>query len=120
MDYKILLCLCVLLLVTTRINSQSEILNRSQFHVSLDEESNYLLDWSYDLSEKTMQFTVRVKTTGWVGFGISPYTGKMPGSDIVIGWIDKNGKAYLKVATIQHVLTKCMWVFFIKYFRFTA
>ena len=107
---KILRWLCALLLLTSRINSQSGIWNPNQFHVSLDEESNYLLDWSYDISQKTMQFTVRVKTTGWIGFGLSPYTGKMPGSDIVIGWVDENGKAHLKV-TILHPLTKYMLAF---------
>ena len=69
----------------------------TQFHVSMDEDLHYLLDWSYNNDDSTMTFTIRVKTTGWVGFGISPYTGKMPGSDIVIGWVDNNGKAYLQV-----------------------
>lgn len=108
MDNKIVLCLCSLLLLIASINSQSGVLNINQFHVSLDEASNYLLKWSYDSSQKTMQFVVRVKTTGWIGFGISPYTGKMPGSDIVIGWVDKNGKAHLKVFIILNLLMKYM------------
>ncbi|EDV25401.1 uncharacterized protein TRIADDRAFT_55460 [Trichoplax adhaerens] len=62
----------------------------------MDEDLNYKLDWTFDRFQKTMTFTVRVKTTGWVGFGISPYTGKMPGSDVVIGWVDSSGKAYLQ------------------------
>ena len=110
MDSKIPLCLCIVFFLMTKISAQSGMANPNQFHVSLDEESNYLLEWSYDVSQKTMQFTVRVKTTGWIGFGLSPYTGKMPGSDIVIGWVDENGKAHLKV-TILRPLTKYMLAF---------
>ncbi|RDD36646.1 DBH-like monooxygenase protein 2-like protein [Trichoplax sp. H2] len=68
----------------------------ANFHVSIDEDLNYLLDWSYNEQDSTMEFTVRIKTTGWVGFGISPYTGQMPESDVVIRWVDSNGKAYLQ------------------------
>ncbi|EDV25400.1 uncharacterized protein TRIADDRAFT_55459 [Trichoplax adhaerens] len=67
-----------------------------QYHVSMDEDSNYRMHWSFNNQDKIMQFTVEVKTTGWIGFGISPYTGQMPGSDVVIGWVDSNGKAYLQ------------------------
>lgn len=31
-----------------------------------------------------------VETTGWIGFGLSP-NGGMPGSDIVMAWIDADG-----------------------------
>lgn len=76
---------------------QSQAPYQHEFHAPLDEDSNYLLDWSFDNAEKTMTFTVRVKTTGWIGFGISPYTGKMPGSDVIIAWVDNEGKAHLQV-----------------------
>ncbi|RDD36647.1 DBH-like monooxygenase protein 1-like protein [Trichoplax sp. H2] len=78
------------------ITVKSETTGQHEFHASLDEDLKYLLDWTFDNNKKTMTFTVRVKTTGWIGFGISPYTGKMPGSDIVIMWVDNNGKVYLQ------------------------
>ncbi|XP_065897525.1 putative DBH-like monooxygenase protein 2 isoform X2 [Dysidea avara] len=38
---------------------------------------------------------VRVQTTGWIGLGFSP-NGQMPGSDVVIGWVDNTGKRFLQ------------------------
>ncbi|XP_074647533.1 DBH-like monooxygenase protein 1 [Tubulanus polymorphus] len=62
----------------------------------LDHKMKYLLEWKYD--EKEMKggkitFRVTVKTTGYVGFGLSE-NGAMKGSDIVIGWVN-GGKAQL-------------------------
>lgn len=74
---------------------------KHEFHAPLDEDLKYLLDWSFDEAKQIINFTVRVKTTGWVGFGISPYTGKMPGSDVVIGWVDEYGKAHLQVLAMK-------------------
>lgn len=67
------------------------------FQAVLDREGMYELYWSYDLEEETISFAVRVKTEGWVGFGLSP-NGQMPGSDVVIGWVDNQGNAYLHVS----------------------
>ena len=67
------------------------------FQAVLDREGLYELYWSYDLEEETISFAVRVKTEGWVGFGLSP-NGQMPGSDVVIGWVDNQGNAYLHVS----------------------
>lgn len=39
---------------------------------------------------------MHVKTTGWVGFGISP-DGKIRDSDLFIGWV-KDGDAYFSVS----------------------
>jgi len=57
----------------------------------------YELYWSYDLEEETISVAVRVQTDGCVGFGLSP-NGQMPGSDVVIGWVDDQGNAYLHVS----------------------
>ena len=59
-------------------------------------EGYYYLFWNFSSIDETIQFAVRVKTTGWVGFGISP-NGQMPGSDVVIGWIDRQ-KSYFHVS----------------------
>ena len=68
----------------------------------MDENGNiYRLHWNIDIGDQTVHFAVNVSTTGWVGFGLSP-NGGMPGSDVVIGWVDDSGKAFLDVG-----LTKC-------------
>ena len=56
----------------------------------------YELYWTFDNTAKTISFAVRVQTTGWVGFGLSP-NGQMPNSDVVIGWVD-NGETFLHVS----------------------
>ena len=58
-------------------------------------EGDYYLFWNFSKSDETIQFAVRVKTTGWIGFGISP-NGQMPGSDVIIGWIGED-KSYFHV-----------------------
>ncbi|XP_070564696.1 DBH-like monooxygenase protein 1 homolog [Ptychodera flava] len=54
----------------------------------LDADENFHVYWKFD-KEKII-FEINVRTTGWVGFGFSP-NGGMPGSDIVIGWVLKDG-----------------------------
>ncbi|XP_062515715.1 DBH-like monooxygenase protein 1 homolog [Corticium candelabrum] len=56
----------------------------------------YLLCWKVDWSDRSITFSAKVATTGWIGLGFSP-TGFMPNSDVVIGWV-KDGQGYLKVA----------------------
>lgn len=65
-------------------------------------DSLYDLYWSFNRKAETISFAVRVKTTGWVGFGLSP-NGGMTGSDIVIGWVDDDGKAFLHVSLVFDV-----------------
>ena len=38
------------------------------------------------IEQNVIQFESHVKTTGWVGIGVSP-VGMMDGSDIAIGWV---------------------------------
>ena len=56
----------------------------------------YQLQWTFDVVQQTITFNVLVKTTGWVGFGLSP-DGGMVGSDVVTGWVNDTG-AYLQVS----------------------
>ena len=60
----------------------------------------YQLYWNIDRTgdplTSTISFAVRVRTTGWVGLGISP-TGDMTGSDVVIGWVNDQGDYFMKV-----------------------
>ena len=68
-------------------------------HVAyLDPNENYKLYWSVKDADKSIHFATEVKTTGWVGFGISVgLTGSMKNADIVVGWVDSNGKPHLEV-----------------------
>ncbi len=68
-----------------------------RFSAILDRDGLYELHWNYDLSAQTISFAVRVQTTGWVGFGISP-DGGMVGSDVVIGWVESDGTVQFHVS----------------------
>ncbi|ODM93184.1 DBH-like monooxygenase protein 2 [Orchesella cincta] len=61
--------------------------------VNLDSRGKYVLEWSVDWKEQRVYFNVTASTNGWVGFGLSK-KGTMKGADIVIGGVDKGGKAY--------------------------
>ena len=58
------------------------------FNVTLVQDT-YWLYWNFNHTTQNISFAVRVKTTGWIGFGLSP-NGQMPGSDVVIGWVDES------------------------------
>ena len=47
---------------------------------------SYELYWNFDAATQNLSIAVRVQTTGYIGFGISP-NGGMPNSDVVIGWV---------------------------------
>ena len=57
----------------------------------------YELYWNFDNEAETISFAVRVQTTGWVGFGLSP-NGQMPNSDVVIGWVTDDGETMFHVS----------------------
>ena len=57
----------------------------------------YTLYWNFDTAEQTITFAVKARTNGWVGFGISP-NGGMVNSDVVIGWVNNEGQAFLDVS----------------------
>ena len=67
-----------------------------RFSATADDNGQYGIYWNFDLDTETISFAVRVNTTGWVGFGLSS-NGGMPGSDVVIGWVDHTGKVFFNV-----------------------
>ena len=87
-----------------------------RFSATLDPNGQYELYWNYNLTAGTISFAVRVQTTGWVGFGLSP-NGQMPGSDVVIGWVDSNGGVHFHVresetfniAGVDILITVCVY-----------
>jgi len=88
--------LLVFLLVVYNVSSTRDLPAAYRFSTTLDQNGLYELYWNYNLTQQTISFAVRVQTTGWVGFGVSP-NGQMPGSDVVIGWIDNNGRVQFDV-----------------------
>ena len=85
----------VLLLFTRPCSGVHDLATDYAFTATLHE--SYELFWSYDLDAETISFAVRVRTEGWVGFGLSP-NGQMPGSDVIIGWVDEEGRAFFHVS----------------------
>ena len=88
----------VLSLFTLTVSGTQDLSQEYRFSATLDSDGQYKLHWNYNLSAQIISFAVRVQTTGWVGFGISP-NGGMVGSDVVIGWVEGDG-------TVQFEVTK--------------
>lgn len=65
-----------------------EELDSYRFNAKLSD--TYTIYWSFDLDPESIHFAVSARTTGWVGFGLSP-NGQMPRSDVVIGWVANDG-----------------------------
>ena len=87
----------VLLLLVSQSSAQSSADLSSAYQFSANLHERYTLYWSINNDAQTIRFAVRVRTTGWVGFGLSP-NGQMPQSDVVIGWVDNTGRSYFDVS----------------------
>ncbi len=71
-----------------------------------DIPEQYQLFWKLVDNDEFIQFEMHCKTTGWVGFGLSP-NGDMPGADITIGWVDTNGQVQLRVSISFYYIVCC-------------
>ena len=71
----------------------------------------YTLHWNFTRETKMIYFAVNASTAGWVGYGLSP-NGGMVGSDVVIGWVNKDGAAYFKVSECMNNNTPFLLWFF--------
>lgn len=86
------------LIAASQAVTDAELTQKYRFSKVLDGSSNnYKLYWSFNRQEETITFAVRVGTTGWIGFGLSP-NGQMPNSDVVVGWVDTSGTAHFHVS----------------------
>ena len=65
---------------------------------------NYRLCWAYNSSKEMFYFTVAVKTTGWIAFGVSTRRGGMIGYDIMVGGVDSRGNGYIAVRNLVIVI----------------
>ena len=88
--------LAALLIVQVNAHTHDELSEQYTYSVRLDTTGHYTMFYSYDEASSVLRIAVRVQTTGWIGLGISP-NGQMPGSDVVMGWVDQSGKAFLQV-----------------------
>ena len=95
-------CAAILLVFFVSCTSADHDLE-TEYSFSATLHNDYKLYWSYDLAAETIRFAVRVRTEGWVGFGLSP-NGQMPGSDVVIGWVTDQGDVVFHVNLVCAVL----------------
>ncbi|XP_055346152.1 DBH-like monooxygenase protein 2 homolog [Paramacrobiotus metropolitanus] len=63
------------------------------YNVTLNGQ-NAKAEWR-KVGEDRIEFQVTAPTTGWFGLGLSP-SGSMRGADILVGWIDENGKGHIE------------------------
>ena len=87
-------------LLTISYCGHDELVASYRFNVQLSD--SYTIYWTFDIETKYIQFAIRVQTTGWVGFGLSP-NGQMPRSDVVIGWVNNNGIVFFHVSSNNYV-----------------
>ena len=91
-----LIILAALLIVQVNAHTHDELSEQYTYSVQLDTAGNYTMFYSYDEASSILRIAVRVQTNGWIGLGISPNS-QMPGSDVVIGWVDESGTPFLQV-----------------------
>ena len=88
--------LTTLFIVQINAHTHDELSSQYTYSVQLDNESRYTMFYTYDENLSILRIAVLVQTTGWIGLGISP-NGQMPGSDVVMGWVDESGRPFLQV-----------------------
>ena len=64
--------------------------------------NNYRLYWAYNSTNEMFYFTVVVKTTGWIAFGVSTQRGRMNGYDVMVGGV-ANSNGYISVRKLIYV-----------------
>ena len=103
------LCLLVLGLITRLAAGDShteappnegnqELLARYPNFIVLTSKT-YELYWKYTEGTSRLDIAVRVKTTGWVGLGVSE-RGNMVNSDLAVGWVTDQGETVLQVGLV--------------------
>ncbi|XP_078722728.1 DBH-like monooxygenase protein 1 homolog [Lampetra fluviatilis] len=61
---------------------------------------NFNVSWAFDKEQIVLE--AQVRTLGWIGLGLSS-TGRMAGSDVVVGWVDSAAATHLVDAHIEGV-----------------
>ena len=87
--------LTALLLVQVNAQTHDELSEQYTYNAQLNGD-RYTMFYSYDADMSILRIAVLVQTTGWIGLGVSP-NGQMPGSDVVMGWVNNSGQVFLQV-----------------------
>ena len=86
----VLLAINVNIVVPTEINWTTE----------LDFPEGFKVKWKGEDNEHLIM-EMQGRTRGYVAVGFSP-NGQMKGSDIIMGWVDRNSKGHIKVRKYQN------------------
>ena len=94
--------LAILITVQANAHTHRELSEQYTYRVELDTNGriNYTMFYDYDEDLSTLQIALLVQTTGWIGLGFSP-NGRLPGSDIMVGWVDEDGTIFLQVGKMH-------------------
>lgn len=76
------------------IGGGNRFVNAIHFENSVDLNEDYRVLWN--IVGQEIVFEVQVRTLGYIGFGFS-LDGRLPGSDVAIGWISQ-GQTYFQVS----------------------
>jgi len=87
------LVLSVMGLVTLAAQEMDGIISPNEYsHKAEFDKGNYILHWK--TSANSIAFAMEAKTTGWLALGFEP-TRVMKDADMVLGWVDGSGKAFI-------------------------
>lgn len=90
---KLIVCCIVISVSGSNKSSRVEAIHWDH---SVDLNDDYRVLWNVVGQEIT--FEVQVRTLGYVGLGFS-YDGKLPGSDVAIGWVSQ-GQVHFQVSIL--------------------
>lgn len=99
----------LLLLMALAAPSQGKRLGptaRLRYSRFLDPSNVIFLRWDFDLEAEVITFELQVRTSGWVGLGITNrYTSV--GSDLVVGGVLPDGNVYFSVSLRATLFQGC-------------
>lgn len=98
------LILCSIVICVSDFN-KSSLVQAIHWDHSVDLNNDYRILWNIFGQEIT--FEVQVRTLGYVGLGFSN-DGRLPGSDVVIGWVSQ-GQVHFQVSAIFLCLLIFIW-----------
>lgn len=90
----------LLLLMALVSSSQGKRLgptSRLRYSRFLDPSNVIFLRWDFDLEAEIITFELQVRTTGWVGLGVTNRYTRV-GSDLVVGGVLPDGNVYFSVS----------------------
>lgn len=88
--------------------------------LSAQNETDYMLYWTYNKADSTISFAAKAKTTGWVGLGFKTKMDNATAYDVVRGTYDTlpppgKGEIYVSISSLSSM---CLNVHIFVLFRF--